>query len=171
MGDDHRLFVVLSISVLVKLHTVTTVMVHRQCLGQPRLLQTTQLRASVNSLLRRWLDMHGEDRFRHLAADFAQHLLEQREAFLTINADGLLLRVAFLPDGIAQIVHLRQGDGRRHEILVEPGQFVEAGETIALLGNRGQSTGPHLHFEVHQGGMNGKRIDPVPWLAARGVDV
>ena len=47
------------------------------------------------------------------------------------------------------------------EILVEPGQYVEAGETIALLGNRGQSTGPHLHFEVHQGGENGKRIDPV----------
>ena len=56
-------------------------------------------------------------------------------------------------------------------ILVEPGQYVEAGETIALLGNRGQSTGPHLHFEVHQGGEDGKRIDPVAWLNERGVDV
>jgi murein DD-endopeptidase MepM/ murein hydrolase activator NlpD len=48
---------------------------------------------------------------------------------------------------------------------------VQAGDTIALLGMRGQSTGPHLHFEVHQGGENGKRINPVPWLAARGVTV
>jgi murein DD-endopeptidase MepM/ murein hydrolase activator NlpD len=57
------------------------------------------------------------------------------------------------------------------EILVTPGQVVRAGDTIALLGNRGQSTGPHLHFEVHQGGENGTRIDPVPWLRERGVDI
>jgi murein DD-endopeptidase MepM/ murein hydrolase activator NlpD len=51
------------------------------------------------------------------------------------------------------------------------GQYVDAGDTIALLGKRGQSTGPHLHFEVHQGGENGRRIDPVQWLNERGVEV
>jgi murein DD-endopeptidase MepM/ murein hydrolase activator NlpD len=61
--------------------------------------------------------------------------------------------------------------GHMEKILVTAGQVVKAGDTIALLGNRGQSTGPHLHFEVHRGGMNGKRIDPVPWLAERGVEV
>jgi murein DD-endopeptidase MepM/ murein hydrolase activator NlpD len=54
-------------------------------------------------------------------------------------------------------------------ILVTPGQYVEAGETIALLGNRGQSTGPHLHFEVHKGGEDGPRVNPIAWLNARGV--
>ena len=77
--------------------------------------------------------------------------------------------------GLAVYIQHESGDvtvyGHMDQILVDPGQYVEAGETIALLGNRGQSTGPHLHFEVHQGGMNGKRIDPVPWLAERGVDV
>jgi murein DD-endopeptidase MepM/ murein hydrolase activator NlpD len=90
--------------------------------------------------------------------------------------DGVVLRAGTASGfGLAVYVLHENGDvtvyGHMDSILVEPGQYVEAGETIALLGNRGQSTGPHLHFEVHQGGMNGKRIDPVPWLAARGVEV
>ena len=41
----------------------------------------------------------------------------------------------------------------------------------ALLGDRGQSTGPHLHFEVHVGGIDGHKIDPLPWLRERGVAI
>ena len=44
-----------------------------------------------------------------------------------------------------------------------------AGDQIATVGNRGNSTGPHCHFEVLLGGTN--RTDPVPWLAARGISV
>ncbi|WP_236147453.1 M23 family metallopeptidase [Mycolicibacterium sp. CH28] len=53
--------------------------------------------------------------------------------------------------------------------LVQIGQRVFAGDQIATIGNRGNSTGPHLHFEVLLGGTN--RTDPVPWLAARGLSV
>lgn len=52
---------------------------------------------------------------------------------------------------------------------VQIGQRVFAGDQIATIGNRGNSTGPHLHFEVLLGGTN--RTDPVPWLAARGIAV
>ncbi|MGY1699386.1 M23 family metallopeptidase [Geodermatophilus sp. SYSU D00766] len=91
-------------------------------------------------------------------------------------ADGVVVRAGAASGfGLAVYVLHENGDvtvyGHMEEILVEPGQYVEAGETIALLGNRGQSTGPHLHFEVHEGGMDGKRIDPVGWLAERGVEI
>ncbi|SHF84695.1 M23 family metallopeptidase [Geodermatophilus nigrescens] len=91
-------------------------------------------------------------------------------------ADGVVLRAGAASGfGLAVYILHENGDvtvyGHMEEILVEVGQYVDAGETIALLGNRGQSTGPHLHFEVHQGGMDGRRIDPVDWLAERGVEI
>jgi murein DD-endopeptidase MepM/ murein hydrolase activator NlpD len=52
---------------------------------------------------------------------------------------------------------------------VREGQKVQAGEQIARMGNRGYSTGPHLHFEIWD--ATGKKLNPVPWLAARGVTV
>ncbi len=91
-------------------------------------------------------------------------------------ADGVVVRAGAASGfGLAVYILHENGDvtvyGHMEEILVEPGQYVDAGETIALLGNRGQSTGPHLHFEVHEGGMGGRRIDPVGWLAERGVEI
>ncbi|MGY1814405.1 M23 family metallopeptidase [Blastococcus sp. SYSU D00820] len=90
--------------------------------------------------------------------------------------DGVVLRAGSASGfGLAVYILHDNGDvtvyGHMDEILVEVGDYVQAGDTIALLGNRGQSTGPHLHFEVHQGGLNGERVDPVEWLAERGVEV
>ncbi|QTR02512.1 M23 family metallopeptidase, partial [Saccharothrix algeriensis] len=59
--------------------------------------------------------------------------------------------------------------GHVNEILVSQGQQVAAGEQIATMGNRGQSTGPHLHFEVWLGGS--QKVDPLPWLAERGISL
>lgn len=48
------------------------------------------------------------------------------------------------------------------------GQYVNAGQVIAYVGNTGVSSGCHLHFEVYSGGV---RIDPAPFLRARGISV
>ena len=47
------------------------------------------------------------------------------------------------------------------KILAEEGAVIRQGETVALVGSTGWSTGPHLHFEVHK---NGTRLDPLPIL-------
>jgi len=77
--------------------------------------------------------------------------------------------------GYGMWVKLRHADGtvtlygHVNTTLVNVGERVMAGDQIATMGNRGNSTGPHLHFEVLQGGT--ERIDPVPWLAQRGLSV
>ena len=53
-------------------------------------------------------------------------------------------------------------------ILVSVGQHVEAGQQIAKIGSTGWSTGCHLHFETR---VNGSAVDPVPFMAARGISV
>jgi murein DD-endopeptidase MepM/ murein hydrolase activator NlpD len=53
--------------------------------------------------------------------------------------------------------------GHMSQVVAEPGSFVHAGQLIGYVGSSGLSTGPHLHFEVHQGGT------PVNPLAVRFV--
>lgn len=77
--------------------------------------------------------------------------------------------------GLAVSVQHRDGTitlyGHVNQFFVSPGQVVATGERIAEVGNRGQSTGPHLHFEVHTGGLYVNRTNPVPWLSQRGISL
>lgn len=79
-------------------------------------------------------------------------------AAISAAANGKVVETGFDPSNGNYIV-LDHGDGlmtRYHhckELCVDQGASVKAGETIALVGQTGQATGPHLHFEVRQDGV------------------
>lgn len=59
--------------------------------------------------------------------------------------------------------------GHNSKLRVSEGQRVEPGQLIALAGSTGNSTGPHVHLEIHPNG--GNAVPPKRWLAARGVNI
>jgi len=108
----------------------------------------------------------------HRGIDLAAPMLTPEYAAV----DGVVLRAGAASGfGLAVYILTENGDvmvyGHMEKITVDPGDYVDAGDTVALVGNRGQSTGPHLHFEIRKGGENGTAVDPLAWLADRGVDV
>lgn len=77
--------------------------------------------------------------------------------------------------GGGNLVYLTAHDGSyetsyQHMVsqpLVGVGQHVAKGQVIGYVGSTGNSTGPHLHFELWNGGrawMGGTAVDPIPWI-------
>jgi murein DD-endopeptidase MepM/ murein hydrolase activator NlpD len=89
-------------------------------------------------------------------------------AAIEASAAGVVL-AAGPRGGYGLAVEIDHGSGittlyaHASQLLVEPGQRVERGEPVALLGDTGRSTGPHLHFEVRSGG---RPVDPERALSA-----
>ncbi|MFI7679727.1 M23 family metallopeptidase [Actinophytocola sp. NPDC049390] len=79
-------------------------------------------------------------------------------------ASGFGLWVRILHDDGTVTVY-----GHMQDYSVREGERVKAGDQIARMGNRGQSTGPHLHFEVWD--ADGIKINPRTWLLEHGVSL
>jgi murein DD-endopeptidase MepM/ murein hydrolase activator NlpD len=86
---------------------------------------------------------------------------------------GTVLGAGWLYSGYGISVVIDHGNGffshyaHMSAVLVRPGQKVRPGQPIGREGSTGDSTGPHLHFEIHHGMWN--QINPAPWLRAHGV--
>ena len=82
------------------------------------------------------------------------------------TADGIVDRAEW-SGGYGNMVEIDHGKGLQtrfghlSRIMVHPGQRVQRGMLIALMGSTGRSTGSHLHYEVR---IDGRAVNPVPFL-------
>jgi murein DD-endopeptidase MepM/ murein hydrolase activator NlpD len=81
-------------------------------------------------------------------------------------ADGIVSSMIW-DHGYGNVLTLKHGYGlvtkyaHLKKVLVKRGQHVKRGETIALVGDSGRSTGPHLHYEVH---LNRVAVNPLRYI-------
>jgi murein DD-endopeptidase MepM/ murein hydrolase activator NlpD len=107
----------------------------------------------------------------HMGVDFAAPL----DTPIHAVADGEVTYVGQGKDGRSSmmITIKHEVDGKTFEswyvhmypddLYVTAGQKVQAGDVIAGVGNNGNSTGPHLHFEIHTD-ANGTTTEPLGWM-------
>jgi murein DD-endopeptidase MepM/ murein hydrolase activator NlpD len=87
------------------------------------------------------------------------------------SADGVIEKAGWNNGGYGNVVDIRHNDGsmtrygHNSKILVQAGQPVRQGDTIALMGSTGFSTGPHSHFEIHPSGKGA--VNPIALLPPR----
>lgn len=88
-----------------------------------------------------------------------------RDGSLNISGCGWYVEIRHAGNIITRYCHQL----RRPDVVV--GQRVAAGQPIGVVGDSGNSTGPHCHFEVHVNGDNSASgaIDPVPFMSRHGA--
>lgn len=77
---------------------------------------------------------------------------------------GVVVMIDHIIDGeliTSVYAHMEYGS-RRFEV----GDTVEVADVLGTTGSTGMSTGPHLHFEIRIGGVDGTKVDPLEWLYA-----
>ena len=90
-------------------------------------------------------------------------------------SSGTVVFAGWSNEGYGNFVKIRHWDGtvswtaHNSRLLVSVGEQVSPGQKIAYSGNTGNSTGPHVHFEIHPG--DGAAVAPRTWLASRGVNL
>ena len=99
----------------------------------------------------------------HRGVDFAG----KRGSNVVAVASGVVVRSEQV-SGFGNLIEVRHADGystlygHNKQNLVKVGDMVSKGDTIALLGSTGRSSGPHVHFEVHR---DGRPVNPAQFVA------
>jgi murein DD-endopeptidase MepM/ murein hydrolase activator NlpD len=103
-----------------------------------------------------------EEREFHSGLDISAKM----DSAIDAPADGVVASIGY-DDGHGKILTINHGYGlvtrycHLDKALVKKGQAVKRGQEIALLGNTGRSTGPHLHYEVL---LNGVPVNPLRYI-------
>ena len=110
---------------------------------------------------RRWGNLHaGED----FAAPVGTALVSMSTGTVVFAGEqsgfGVLVKIRYWDGTVAFYAHMSRSS-------VTEGASVGPGQVVGQSGNTGDSTGPHLHLEIHPDG--GEAVDPVPWLADRKI--
>lgn len=118
-------------------------------------------------------DSEGEHwEHRHTGQDFAVPLGTPVRA---VGAGRVVSVACGGPFGIQIVLRHPNGYWTQYahlsSVAVRPGEEVAAGQSIGQSGSTGNSTGPHLHFEVRTTPEYGSAVDPVGWLNERGLTV
>jgi murein DD-endopeptidase MepM/ murein hydrolase activator NlpD len=103
----------------------------------------------------------GEEEF-HKGIDISSRM----KVPIVATADGIVSSIAS-DHGYGRNLFIKHGYGlvtryaHLEKALVKKGQYVKRGETVALVGSTGKSTGPHLHYEVH---LNRVPVNPLRYI-------
>ena len=98
----------------------------------------------------------------HNGMDFAG----RPDSEVVVVASGIVVHVG-RNDSYGQVIDVGHGGGyltryaHHKEALVRRGDVVRKGDVIALMGNSGRTTGPHVHFEILK---DGTQIDPTSYV-------
>lgn len=85
---------------------------------------------------------------------------------VVVTADGVVTSAGW-DSGLGYVVSIDHGFGfktryaHNHKLLVKKGDRVKRGDPIALEGNKGRTTGAHVHYEVY---LNGKSVNPYKYM-------
>lgn len=128
-------------------------------------LETYDLSAGFGSGGARWAS-------RHTGQDFAVDIGTPVRSV----GEGRVVKVSCGgPFGIEVVVRHAGGYYTQYAhlatVAVDQGERVAAGQWVGQSGTSGNSTGPHLHFEVRLTPYHGSGVDPMEWLAERGVQL
>lgn len=126
-------------------------------------VETYELSASFGSGGSRWAHRHTGQDFAVPVGTPVRSVGTGRVVAVTCGGAFGIQVVVEHPGGYyTQYAHLSA-------VAVDQGDRVEPGQRIGQSGSTGNSTGPHLHFEVRVTPDMGSALDPVPWLSQRGV--
>lgn len=106
----------------------------------------------------------GFNKYRHVGIDIAG----PEGTPIVAAAPGIVVKAGWDDWGLGNALSIKHPDGsvtvygHNSRFLVKNGQQISQGQAIAEMGTTGNSSGPHLHFEVHPDGH--LPVDPIPVL-------